>query len=89
MLKDPEARDGLAAKVKKELMGSQIWFVVVTWAMVASMASMVASMASIVLMAPRSMMEIASSVGNWSCEQIGTVKMRSRQERKSCQENGG
>ena len=42
------------AKVKKELMGSQIWSVVVTWAsmasMVASMASMVASMASTELM---------------------------------------
>ena len=37
--------------VKKELMGSQIWSVVVTWAMMASMASMVASMAPMVSMA--------------------------------------
>ena len=34
------------AKVKKELTGSQIWSVVVTWPMMASMASMVASMES-------------------------------------------
>ena len=48
-------------KVKKELMGSQIWAMVVTWARMASMASMVASMASMVLMAPRAAMVLASA----------------------------
>ena len=38
-----------AVEVKKELMGSQIWSVVETWAMMASMASMVASLASMAL----------------------------------------
>ena len=42
-------------------MGSQIWSMVVTWARMASMASMVASMASMVLMDPRATMEAASA----------------------------
>ena len=45
------------AKVKKELKGSQIWSVVVTWAL---MASMVASMALMASMAPRTLMALAS-----------------------------
>ena len=45
-------------KVKKELMGSQIWAMVVTWA---RMASMVASMASMVFNGPRATMVLASA----------------------------
>ena len=46
------------AEVKKELMGSQNWSVVVTWAMMASVASMVASMASMASMvAPMASMD--------------------------------
>ena len=47
-------------KVKKDLMGSQIWAMVVTLARLASTASMVASMASMVLMAPRATTVLAS-----------------------------
>ena len=53
-------------KVKKELLGSQIWSVVVTWAMVAStelmvtsMASMDAPMASLASVAPTTLMALA------------------------------
>ena len=48
-------------KVKKELMGSQIWAMVVTLAWRASMASMVASTASMVSMAPMASMVLAAA----------------------------
>ena len=55
------SRRVVVVNVKKELMGSQILSVVVTWAMMASMVSMVASTASMVLMAPRATMVLASA----------------------------
>ena len=42
-------------------MGSQIWTMVVTWARMASMASMVASMASMVFNGSRATMGLASA----------------------------
>ena len=59
VMTDPEVRDGLmSVKMKKELMGSLIWSVVMMWARMASMASMGASIFS---MAPGARMEIASA----------------------------
>ena len=58
VMTDPEARDGL---MKKELMGSLIWSVVMMWARMASMASMGASLILMVSMAPGARMEITSA----------------------------
>ena len=62
------------AKVKKELMGSQIWSVVVTWAMMASMASMVASMASMASMVA-SMVASMASMASMASTELMVVSM--------------
>ena len=56
-LTNPDASRQVDVINVKELIGSQIWSMVVTWARMASMASMVASMASMVLMSPSATME--------------------------------